>query len=173
MAIPDNFRPKSPVRNNKKILKGAWLFVAAACSAIIIACLVPLITGKSPLELILENKPDKPQLSSTKLEPNQSTEQAAEANESKTENSLKNKADVEPLELVTVQERSLKADSYHGDAQNPKQDEGALPEDLPLGIEASTPEVTTRNRITLRGDTLERIEDKSRENISPDSKRSN
>lgn len=174
MAIPDNFRPKSPVKNNKKILRGAWLFVAATCTAIIIACLVPIITGKTPLDLILGTKPDKPQISSTKLDSNQSTEHSVEkTNESTEKDLLENKADVEPLELVTVKERSLKADSYHGDAQNPKLDEGTLPENLPLGIEASTPEVTTRNRITLRGDTLEQIEDKSRENISQESKNSN
>lgn len=172
MAIPDNFRPKSPVKNNKNFLNGAWIFAAAACTAIIIACLVPLITGKSPLDLILETKPDKPQISSTELGSNQRAEQTAEAKGSKSEDPLENKADVEPLELVTVKERSLKADSYHGDAQNPKLDEGDLPENLPLGIEASTPEATTRNRITLRGDTLERIEDKSMENMSQDSKSS-
>ncbi len=173
METPDNFRPKIPTKNNKKSLKGAWLFVVVTCLAIIIACLVPVLLGKNPLDLIFDPKVEKPQITSVEVKPIQNTEQSSEAYEKKTEQSLENKTDVEPLELVPIKEHDLKVDPYHGDAQNSKLDEGVLPKSIPQGLEASTPKATTHNRVTLRGDTLEQIEGDSKDSLSLEDKSDN
>lgn len=182
-----NFENKGNDLKPKQRRNGATLFVTILCIVIVLACLIPLFLGSSFLDKIFgskdsvstkaqENAPkitvssddgvthsfnkDEVKLNLDNEKPTLTIEENKDNKESKEESSSiddKN-LNIDPLHPVEVKEVDIKASENHGSENEPMVDEGGLLPQVSEGLEVKSPESQTRNSVTLRGDTLEEIE---------------
>ncbi len=160
MESPDNYRPK---KTTPKKQSGALLYVILVSMAIVAACGVSLALGKNPLKAFSDTK---------ELNTEQTLKPQDEAPATKKSEPLVTKStpevnyeplkqenlDAEPLEMVEVKTPDIKVTGDHGDADKPKAEQGILPENQQQGLEVEGEAASSHNSVTLRGDTLEAIE---------------
>ena len=121
------------------------IFISLLCLAIVVACLLPVILGSKDA---INKKPEP-----VKVEDIQSNE-----------NQQSNVTD-DPLSVSAGSVSSIKADSQKGDAKTAVDDNGELLDKIDGGVETHGIEKTTKNEVTLQGETLDAIENSSGEKV--------
>ena len=148
----------------KRRRHGAGIFITVICVIIVIACMVPLFMGTDFLSGIFGGKgaTQTEEVTATQNTQNGNNSAAQNTKEEASQGQQNAEADVQsnPLRTSKPAVQDLKVDNSapKGTADEAKQDDGALLPDVGDGIEVKSPDETTKNSVTLRGDTLEKIE---------------
>lgn len=157
---------------------GAGIFITIVCVVIVLACMVPLFMGTGFLSSIFGSKDG----AQTEEVVQQGAQQGSAAQggaaasggaqqgdgsqggsgnaSGSAGGSADASAEANPLRTSKPAIGDIKVDESapKGTADVAQKDDGALLQDVGEGIEAKTPDQTSRNSVTLRGDTLEKIE---------------
>ena len=157
---------------------GAGIFITIVCVVIVLACMVPLFMGTGFLSSIFGGKDgaQTEEVSQQEVQQGSAGSGSAAAGSaaaqggaqqggasqggSSNEGGADASAEANPLRTSKPAVGDIKVDESapKGTADVAQKDDGALLPDVGEGIEAKTPDQTSRNSVTLRGDTLEKIE---------------
>lgn len=147
--------------SGKKKSSTATIFISAICVVIVLACLVPVFLGSNIIDRIFGSKGNE-----------QTTPAAVEV---KNNQGLglgfgdeKNDA---PLSVSAGAVNDISATGPKGDAKTAVEDEGKLLPSVESGIEVQSDRSTTKNSVTLEGDTLDKIEKHGADEKSEDPRR--
>jgi energy-coupling factor transporter ATP-binding protein EcfA2 len=143
---------------------GAGIFITIVCVIIVLACMIPLFMGTGFLSSLFGGKDGA---STDAAQQQAEVQQAAGtagsgAASAGSQQGGAGSADVEANPLRTsrpaVGDIKVNPNAPKGTADKAMQDDGALLPDVGEGIEVKSPDQTSRNSVTLRGDTLDKIE---------------
>lgn len=122
------------------------LFISIICLVIVIALLVPVFLGSNVVDKVLGSSDNK-------------AEQAIETTATNTTETKKEQA-IDPLAVSEGAVDNIKAEGPKGDEKNAAEDAGALLDHVDEGVALEGSKATTKNSVTLEGETLEAIEKK-------------
>ena len=122
------------------------LFISIICLVIVIALLVPVFLGSNVVDKVLGSSDNK-------------AEQAIETTATNTTETKKEQA-IDPLAVSEGAVDNIKAEGPKGDEKNAAEDAGALLDHVDEGVALEGSKATTKNSVTLVGETLEAIEKK-------------
>ena len=122
------------------------LFISLICLVIVIALLVPVFLGSNVVDKVLGSSDNK-------------AEQAIETTATNTTETKKEQA-IDPLAVSEGAVDNIKAEGPKGDEKNAAEDAGALLDHVDEGVALEGSKATTKNSVTLEGETLEAIEKK-------------
>lgn len=143
-------KEQKEVAVEKKVATGSKknltaIFISLLCLAIVVACLLPVILGSKDS---VGKKPEPVKVEDVKDSSNQTS----------------NVTD-DPLAVSAGSVSSIKADSLKGDGKTAVDDNGELLDKIEGGVETQGLEKTTKNEVTLQGETLDAIENSSGEKV--------
>ena len=122
------------------------LFISIICLVIVIALLVPVFLGSNVVDKVLGSSDNK-------------AEQAIETTATNTTETKKEQA-IDPLAVSEGAVDNIKAEGPKGDEKNAAEDIGGLLDHVDEGVALEGSKATTKNSVTLEGETLEAIEKK-------------
>ena len=122
------------------------LFISIICLVIVIALLVPVFLGSNVVDKVLGSSDNK-------------AEQAIETTATNTTETKKEQA-IDPLAVSEGAVDNIKAEGPKGEEKNAAEDSGALLDHVDEGVALEGSKATTKNSVTLEGETLEAIEKK-------------
>ncbi len=154
---------------------GAGIFITIVCVVIVLACMVPLFMGTGFLSSIFGGKggaqteevqqgaqagASGSASAQAGAQDGGSAAQGGSAASGDAQADANASAEANPLRTSKPAVGDIKVDQNapKGTADTAQKDDGALLQDVGDGIEAKTPDATSKNSVTLRGDTLEKIE---------------
>ena len=122
------------------------LFISIICLVIVIALLVPVFLGSNVVDKVLGSSDNK-------------AEQAVEATATNATETKKEQA-IDPLAVSEGAVDNIKAEGPKGDEKNAAEDIGGLLDHVDEGVALEGSKATTKNSVTLEGETLDAIEKK-------------
>ena len=122
------------------------LFISIICLVIVIALLVPVFLGSNVVDKVLGSSDNK-------------AEQAIDTTATTATETKKEQA-IDPLAVSEGAVDNIKAEGPKGDEKNAAEDAGALLDHVDEGVALEGSKATTKNSVTLEGETLEAIEKK-------------
>lgn len=137
---------KNKELEQKKKHNTTALFISIICLVIVIALLVPVFLGSNVVDKVLGSSDNK-------------AEQAIETTATNTTETKKEQA-IDPLAVSEGAVDNIKAEGPKGDEKNAAEDAGALLDHVDEGVALEGSKATTKNSVTLEGETLEAIEKK-------------
>lgn len=169
MSDPIQTDNEAPVLNEQKKVptpkkrNSTGIFISIVCIVIVLACLVPIFLGTNVVDKIF-GKDSAQDSSKVEINPNQTPNSELSFGDKKDD--LKPSDD--PLAVSAGAVTDIKAPDLKGTESNPAQDDGALLDKIDEGIVADDSKNTTKNSVTLEGETLEAIEGKEADAKSDD-----
>lgn len=170
MSDPIQTDNEAPVLNEQKKVpspkkrNSTGIFISIVCIVIVLACLVPIFLGTNVVDKLLGKDADQTQSTKVEIDPNQAPGNELSFGDKKDD--LKPTDD--PLAVSAGAVTDIKAPDLKGTESKPAQDDGALLEKIEEGIVADDSKTTTKNSVTLEGETLDAIEGKEADAKSDD-----